>query len=103
MKVNIKYIISVVVFLLLFVAIFLPVYFFTIKKKEVIEEPKIEPIPYWQNIIWHNQKGCHESIYRQILAGLTHANYNKILLSVPDLDKVTCELSAWGIPWKRDY
>ncbi len=22
-------------------------------------------------------------------------------LEVDDLDKITCELSAWGIPWKR--
>lgn len=22
-------------------------------------------------------------------------------LKVKDIDKITCELSAWGIPWKR--
>lgn len=26
-----------------------------------------------------------------------------ILLNVSDIDKVTGELSAWGIPWKREY
>ena len=26
-----------------------------------------------------------------------------ILLSIPDMDKVTGELSAWGIPWKREF
>lgn len=26
-----------------------------------------------------------------------------ISLSVPDMDKVTSELSAWGISWKRDF
>lgn len=26
-----------------------------------------------------------------------------IVLTVRDIDNVTCELSAWGIPWKRDY
>ena len=26
-----------------------------------------------------------------------------IYLSVSDIDKVTSELSAWGIPWKREY
>ncbi len=26
-----------------------------------------------------------------------------ILLTVSDITKVTDELSAWGIPWKRNY
>lgn len=28
---------------------------------------------------------------------------DKITLRVADIDKVTLELSAWGIPWKRNY
>ena len=28
---------------------------------------------------------------------------DEITMTVSDMDKVTCELSAWGIPWKREY
>lgn len=26
-----------------------------------------------------------------------------LLIDVDNLDNVTCELSAWGLPWKREY
>lgn len=27
----------------------------------------------------------------------------EVYLNVPDMENVTSELSAWGIPWKRDF
>lgn len=44
-----------------------------------------KPMPVEFNIVWSTHKACHESIYKQIQAGLIKSKYNRIYLAEHDV------------------